>query len=291
MLFSLAAKNRIELPSDDPAFASLDSLCLQYQNFTSLDDFLRYYLIGFEVLLTASDFEFLTYEHVKNAYAQTVRHTEVFFDPQAHIALGVSYQTLLSVSEMLSHGHFEDGILIGFGMSSTEVGRYPSLYSSVYATLREADVENLTAHYGEEGPPEYVAAAMSDLGVKRIDHGRRAIEDQSLFRRLVDAKIMLTVCPISNVMLKGVQDIMNLPIRHFLDLGVRFSINSDDPAYFGGSLLDNYCAIQEAFDLSMADWKDIARNSVEGSWCSEGRKMDLKNMIDRAFADVIIPNN
>ncbi|CAH0044604.1 unnamed protein product [Clonostachys solani] len=326
MLFSLAAKNGIELPSDDPAFASPSSLRLRYQKFTSLDDFLRYFFIGFEVLLTTSDFEVLTYEHLKNAYSQTVRHTEVFFDPQVHIARGVSYQTMLSgmntareraardfpqmsvafipclvrhlpassahdlASEILSHGHLEDATLVGFGISSTEAGRHPSLYSSVYATLRQAGVENLTAHYGEEGPSEYVAAAISDLGVKRIDHGRRAIEDPSLVRRLVDAKVMLTVCPISNVVLRGVQEIKDLPIRQFLDSGVRFSINSDDPAYFGGSLLDNYCTIQEAFDLSMPDWKVIVRNSVEGSWCSDDRKMDLMNMIDRAFGELAIPN-
>uniref|UniRef100_A0A0B7K9H3 Adenine deaminase n=1 Tax=Bionectria ochroleuca TaxID=29856 RepID=A0A0B7K9H3_BIOOC len=323
MLFSLAAKNGVKLSSDDPAFASPDSLRLRYQNFTSLDDFLRYSFIGFEVLLTASDFEVLTYEYLKKAYAQTVRHTEVFFDPQVHIARGVSYQTLLSgmntareraardfpqmsvafipclvrhlpvssahdlVSEILSHDHFKGGTLVGFGMSSTEVDRH---HCCTHRSLRQAGVENLTAHYGEEGPPEYVAAALSDLGVKRIDHGRRAMEDPLLVRQLIDTKAMLTICPISNVVLRGVQDVKDLPIRQFLDSGVSFSINSDDPAYFGGSLLDNYCAVQEAFNLSMGNWKDIARNSVEGSWCSDARKRILMNMIGEAFSDVTIPN-
>ncbi|KAK2616456.1 adenine deaminase [Conoideocrella luteorostrata] len=316
VLFSLAEQNGIQLTSDDPALASPDTLRRRYENFASLDDFLHYFFIGCSVLLTSSDFELLTYSHLEKLHAQEVRHVEFSFDPQVHVARGVSYETIVSglttartraahdfpdmsiafipclvrhlpknsalelVSDLLDLGYFADGTLAGFGMTSTEIGMHPSGFSTVYKALREAGIERLTAHYGEEGPAEYVEAAISDLGLTRIDHGRRASEDAALLGRLAGAGTMLTMCPISNVVLKGVGSIRDLPVRDFLTAGVRFSINTDDPAYCGAGLLDNYCAIQEAFDLSIEEWEFIASGAIEGSWCSQDRKQYLKTMLN-----------
>ncbi|KAL6817610.1 adenosine deaminase [Trichoderma camerunense] len=316
LLFSLASKNEISLPSDDPAFESPATLLTRYQNFTSLDDFLHYYFIGFSVLLGVSDFEALTYDYLSLAYSQKVYHAEIFFDPQAHISRGVPYQTVIAgmnaakkraavdfpklsvefipcllrhlpvpsghglLTELLESGHFFDGTLVGFGMSSTELGMHPSLYKDVYEAAQSAGIVNLTAHYGEEGPADYVKDALSILGVGRIDHGRRSIEDAELIAQLAESNTMLTLCPISNVVLKGVDRMHDLPIREFLDANVRFSINSDDPAYFGGYILENYCAVQEAFGLAVDDWGKIARGAIAGSWCSPIRKEQLLQEVD-----------
>lgn len=315
LLFELAAENSIALPSDDPAFASPETLHERYRAFTSLDDFLHYYFIGFSVLISSSDFERLTYAYLEKSYAQGLRHAEIFFDPQAHTDRGITYQTIIAgmtaakvraatelpemsvayipcvvrhlpiasglemLNSVLEAGHFNDGTVTGFGLSSTELNMHPSLFKPIYDAARAAGVKNLTAHYGEEGPAAYVEAAISELGVGRIDHGRRVAEDPALVARLAESKMLLTLCPISNVVLRGVDAVADLPIRSLLDAGVHFSINSDDPAYFGGDLLQNYCAVQEAFDLSVAEWERIARVSIDGSWCDDERKSVLHAMV------------
>ncbi|KAL6864646.1 adenosine deaminase [Trichoderma novae-zelandiae] len=319
LLFSLASDNGISLPSDDSAFERPATLQARYDRFTSLDDFLHYYFIGFSVLLGASDFEALTYDYLSLAYSQNVYHAEIFFDPQAHISRGVTYQTVISglnaakkraesefpklsvefipcllrhlpvpsghemLTELLETGHFFDGTLVGFGMSSTELERHPSLYKEVYQAARAAGIANLTAHYGEEGPSGYVKDALSLLGVGRIDHGRRSAEDEELIAQLAETNTMLTLCPISNVVLKGVESMQDLPIRKFLDANVRFSINSDDPAYFGGYIQENYCAVQEAFGLAVDDWGKVARGAIDGSWCSPVRKQQLLKEVEEVL--------
>ncbi|RFU81364.1 adenosine deaminase [Trichoderma arundinaceum] len=316
LLFKLASKNGISLPLDDPAFDSPATLQARYQNFSSLDDFLHYYFIGFSVLISPSDFEALTYDYLSHAYTQQVYHAEIFFDPQAHISRNISYHTIITgmsaakkraaadfpklsvefipcllrhlpvssahglLTELLESGHFSDGTLVGFGMSSTELGMHPSIYKSVYEAAQSAGVVNLTAHYGEEGPSDFVKDALSILGVGRIDHGRRSAEDEELVAQLAESNVMLTLCPISNLVLKGVDGIQELPIRKFLDTDVRFSINSDDPAYFGGYILENYCAVQEAFGLAVDDWEKIARGAIAGSWCSPFRKEQLLKEVE-----------
>ncbi|EEY19685.1 adenosine deaminase [Verticillium alfalfae VaMs.102] len=212
LLFQLAQKNGVTLPSDtDAAFASPSALRARYREFESLDDFLQYYYTGFSVLLTADDFADLAYAYLAIAHAQSVRHAEVFFDPQAHTSRGVSYATVI---EGLSTArrraawtspscHFDDGTLIGFGMSSSEAPYPPALFSSVYDAAKAAGIQNLTAHAGEEGPPSFVSSALADLGVLRIDHGRRAAEDDTLLAQLARDKTMLTLCPVSNVVLRG----------------------------------------------------------------------------------------
>ncbi|KAG7125815.1 Adenine deaminase like protein [Verticillium longisporum] len=282
---------------------------------------LQYYYTGFSVLLTTDDFADLAYAYLAIAHAQSVRHAEVFFDPQAHTSRGVSYVTVIEglstarrraavdfpqlsvafvpcllrhlpvpsahsmLDEIVTAGHFDDGTLIGFGMSSSEAPYPPTLFSSVYDAARAAGIQNLTAHAGEEGPPSFVSSALADLGVLRIDHGRRAAEDDALLAQLARDKTMLTLCPVSNVVLRGAARLADLPIRKFLDAGVRFSINSDDPAYFGGYILENYCAVHDAFDLSVDEWAGVAMGAVEGSWCDEARKAVLRAEVEQVVGE------
>ncbi|KAK3315389.1 adenosine deaminase [Apodospora peruviana] len=323
LLFRLAAKNSISLPQSDPAFESVESLYARYAAFTSLDDFLGYYYIGFSVLLTQSDFEELSYTYLSRAASSNVRHTEVFFDPQAHLSRGVAVSTIIGgfqaasqraetelgissllipcllrhlpvensaacFGEMLSANLFSSqgsgGVLAGLGLCSTEIAKPPSVWKDIFA-LAEANGIRRTSHAGEEGPAEYVAKALDDLHAMRIDHGVHAADDEGLLEKLAVQKIMLTVCPVSNVRLRGVDDIKEVPIRRFLEKGVRFSLNSDDPAYFGAYIQEVYCQTEDAFGLSVDEWGMIARNAVEGSWCDDTRKGEILRDIGGVLGD------
>jgi adenosine deaminase len=327
LLFVLSAKNSIPLPpiSEDASFASPEALEDRYARFSSLDDFLAYYYIAMRVLVTRSDFSDLAYAYLaRAAQHDTVRHAEVFFDPQAHLDRGVSIETVveglldgkaraeaefahrgrerltaLFVPCLLRHlpvensaacfalmrdrGYFASGRLAGLGLCSSEIARPPRMWADIFAAAGREGIRR-TAHAGEEGPAAYVADALDVLGVTRIDHGVRAAEDEGVMERLAREGTMLTVCPLSNVRLKGVVRLEDVPIRKFLEKGVRFSINSDDPAYFDGYILDNYCAVQEAFGLSVGEWRGIALNAVEGSWCDEGRKKEILEEIEEVVA-------
>jgi adenosine deaminase len=323
LIFSLATKNNIPLPepSENPAYASIDTLSHRYGHFTSLDDFLSFYFTGMTVLLTESDFTELAWSYFQKAHADGVRHAEVFFDPQVHQDRGVPYATIvdgyvagckraerelgistrlimcflkhLSVESAeklyataLDAGHLtpqvgsQDGgsVIHGLGASSTEVGPPKDMFRDIYASASAKGI-NLTSHAGEEGDASYIAAAL-EIGATRIDHGVRLAEDPKLMKQVAERGILLTVCPVSNVQLKGVERIDQMPIRKFLDAGVKFSINSDDPAYFGAYILECYCAVQEAFNLSIEEWKLIAVNSVQGSWIGEERKRELLGEIE-----------
>lgn len=311
--FAFSKANEISLPQDDPAFASPSTLRERYSRFTSLDDFLHYYWIGMSVLQTASDFENLAMNYFQKAAADGIHHAEVFFDPEAHTSRGIPYETVvagfqtarkraakeLGISTLLiicvlrhfpvesaketfevalKAGHFSDGTLAGLGISSTELGKPPAEWEGIFTAAKDAGIKR-TAHAGEEGPPANIEAALDLLHVERIDHGRTLADDPELMKRVAKQKTLVTLCPISNVCLKGVKSISDMPIRQFLDAGVHFSLNSDDPAYFGGYILDNYCAIQEEFNLTLAQWETITSNSIEGSWCSEQRKQELRNAV------------
>ncbi|KAF2727094.1 adenine deaminase/adenosine deaminase [Polyplosphaeria fusca] len=309
LLFSLAKRNSISLPTDDPSFASPEALIERYQRFTSLDDFLQYYYIGFSVLLHSSDFEALAWDYFQHASDGGVHHAEVFFDPQAHTSRGVSYTTVLSgfqaacsraerelgittelitcylrhlpVSDalaMFDHAEvqesYRNGSIRGIGMDSSELDFPPELFQELFDKAREQGLR-LTTHAGEEGPADYIATALNNLGVERIDHGIHLADDEELMKQVVARGTLLTICPMSNVVLRCVKEVKYVPIRKFLNAGVKFSINSDDPAYFGGYILDNYCAVHDAFDLSIAEWESIARASIEGSWCGDERKQEM----------------
>ena len=319
LLFSLAKQNVIALPQDDPAFQSAEALYARYDRFTSLDDFLAYYYIGFSVLINAADFEALAFAYFTKAHSQGVRHAEVFFDPQVHIGRGIVYTTIvdgfvaaqrkaeaqfgltsmlipcllrhLPVPDSLAtfkaiqeHGHFENGMLAGLGLCSTEIEKPPVMWKEIFDLAGEAGIRR-TAHAGEEGPAEYVSGALDDLGATRIDHGVNSRNSEEVMERLAREGIMLSVCPLSNVVLKGVPAVKDVPIRTFLDKGVRFSINSDDPAYFGGYILENYCAVHDAFDLSIDEWERIATHAIEGSWCGSHRKATILSEIKEVVSE------
>jgi adenosine deaminase len=176
----------------------------------------------------------------------------------------------------------QDRVIAGLGLDSSEVGFRPELFEEMYMEAEKKGIRR-TAHAGEEGDPTYISGALDTLHTERIDHGIRLIEDPKLMERVIKENIMLTVCPLSNVCLQVVQHVRELPIRKFLDAGVKFSVNSDDPAYFGGYILNNYCAVQDAFDLSVEEWKVIVQNSIQGSWCEQARKDELLNMLEECL--------
>lgn len=264
------------------------------------------------VLITSSDFESLAYEYFVRAAADGVHHAEVFFDPQAHTSRAVRYDTIVDgftaaqrrakadfgiTSELivciLRHlpvedghrmyeaaiPHLESGMVKGLGLSSTEKGNPPHLYKDTYADAKSRGF-NRTAHAGEEAGVDYMASALYDLHVTRVDHGIKLPHDEGVMAVFAARGVMVTMCPLSNVELRCVKSVAELPIRTYLDNGVRFSVNSDDPAYFGGYILDNYCAVQDAFGLSMAEWEGVVRNSIEGSWCDEARKSELVGALE-----------
>ncbi|KAL8794196.1 MAG: hypothetical protein Q9195_003264 [Heterodermia aff. obscurata] len=317
LLFALATRNQIALPSaaEDASFASPEALLDRYTHFTSLDDFLHYYYVGMSALIHAQDFEDLASEYFLRAKADGVVHAEVFFDPQAHTGRGVSYETVrqgftkacqkaqeqLGISTKLilcflrhlpvkngqqtlteAKHDLLSGALSGIGLDSSEKGNPPGAWRDIYAEAKGCGIKR-TAHAGEEGPVEYIREAVTELDVERIDHGIRLADDDDLMSEIAARHLLVTVCPLSNVRLQCVGSVQQLPIRQFLDAGVDFSINSDDPAYFGGYILDNYCAVQEAFELSKDEWGRIAKASVQGSWCDDGRKAAISVQLEEVL--------
>lgn len=315
LLFQLASQNNISLPKEDTAFISPESLHARYTKFTSLDDFLQYYYIGMSVLIHASDFEALAWDYFLHASADGVHHAEVFFDPQAHTSRGVSYSTVISgfqaacqraekelrISTILTTCYlrhlpvadslamfdhpevqesYKNGVVRGIGLDSSEKGFPPYLFKDLFDKARNVGLR-LTTHAGEEGPVTYIADAFDSLGVERIDHGIRLADDPELMKKVAAQGTLLTICPMSNVVLRCVDTIKDVPIRRFLDAGVKFSINSDDPAYFGGYILDNYCAVHDAFGFSVREWESVCRAGIEGSWCSEERKREMLDVLEK----------
>jgi adenine deaminase len=296
LMFGLAARNGLDLP-----FASVDELRAAY-NFSNLQDFLDIYYQGASVLQTRADFRDLTLAYFRRLAADGGVHAEIFFDPQTHTERGISYETVfdgilegmaeaertlgvtsslimcflrhldeasaLAVLERSKRWHDK---LLGVGLDSSELGHPPSKFARVFAKARDLGLK-LFAHAGEEGPPEYVYEALDVLQVDRIDHGNRTLEDAALTARLAQMGMALTVCPLSNLKLCVVKDMREHPLKRMLDLGLKATVNSDDPAYFGGYLLDNYVAVAEALDLTRAELITLARNSLEASYLPESAK-------------------
>ncbi|CDO95136.1 unnamed protein product [Kluyveromyces dobzhanskii CBS 2104] len=307
LLFPLAARNGVELPDTFPKNA--DELHETYNNFADLQDFLNYYYIGCNVLIKEDDFFDLAWEYFKKVSSQGLKHAEVFYDPQSHTSRGISLKVVtrgferacvkaqeefnistklimcllrhLPVEECLeivasAKPLIESGVINGLGLDSAERPFPPELFVECYELAKSYnDALQLTAHAGEEGGPDFVTNSLDLLGATRIDHGVRSVEDPELIKRLADQKIMLTVCPLSNVKLQVVKDVSELPLQEFLDNNVPFSINSDDPAYFGGYILQNYLELYSRFGWSKAVWEKIAKQSIEGSWCDAKRKEEL----------------
>ncbi|KAF2010848.1 adenosine deaminase [Aaosphaeria arxii CBS 175.79] len=319
LLFQLAEKNTITLPQDDEAFKTPESLLERYERFTSLDDFLGYYYIGMSALITASDFEALAWDYFQHASADGVHHAEVFFDPQAHTSRNVAYPTViqgfqaaceraekeLGITTILTACYlrhlppaeslemfqspevqesYRNGTVKGIGLDSSEMNFPPHLFEDLYRGAKELGLRR-TAHAGEEGPVSYISSALTILNAERIDHGIQLAQDDVLLKQIADQGTLLTVCPLSNVVLRCVKSVSEVPIRKFLDHGVKFSLNSDDPAYFGGHILDNYCAVHDAFELSVSEWESVCRAGIEGSWCSEERKTEMLVVLEKVIRE------
>jgi adenosine deaminase len=296
LAFALAARNQVALP-----YASVEQLRKAYE-FQDLQSFLDIYYAGASVLLKEQDFYDLTFAYLKRAAADHVVHAEIFFDPQTHTARGVPFAVVLDgIERALADGERELGVssrlilcflrhlteaeafatlelamphlhrIHGVGLDSSEQGHPPSKFERVFARCRELGLP-CVAHAGEEGPPAYVWEALDLLQVKRIDHGVRALEDERLVARLRAERIALTVCPLSNVKLRVFPDMRSHNLKRLLDAGLAVTVNSDDPAYFGGYVNDNIRAVQDALALSVADWHRIARTSFEASFADEATR-------------------
>ena len=308
LMFAIARRNKVAIP-----FNSVEEVRAAYA-FSNLQDFLDIYYAGAGVLLHAQDFHDLTAAYLARVAADGVRHVEVFFDPQTHTDRGVAFDTVMKgITGALDEGKARFGItsrlilcflrhlsedaaletfaqavpwlgrIAGIGLDSSEVGHPPAKFTRVYAAAREAGLK-LVAHAGEEGPPPYVWEALDLLHVDRIDHGNNALQDPRLVERLVAEQMTLTVCPLSNLKLCVVKDMKDHPLRKMLQLGLRATVNSDDPAYFGGYVNDNFRAVTAALDLSKDELVTLAKNSFLGSFLSEDEKVAHLAAID-AYAE------
>lgn len=308
MLLDLAQRNRVRLPYD-----SVESVQQAYQ-FDCLQDFLDLYYMGTSVLTNEQDFYDLTMAYLDKVATQGVVHTEIFFDPQAHTDRGIEFAVVIrGIHRALQDGHKKHGIsnrlimcflrhlsedqafhalraacdykdvISGVGLDSSENGFPPSNFSRVFeAAIKEGFIP--VAHAGEEGPPEYVAGALDQLQVRRIDHGNRALEDIALIRRLVSEQIPLTMCPLSNLRLQVIQSMQDCPVKTALDAGLLVTVNSDDPSYFGGYINENYRAVQDGLGLDNQTVVQLARNSFVASFLAEADKQKHLQAVDQYAA-------
>jgi adenine deaminase len=299
LALAFAQRNRIRL-----RFGSVDDLRKSYQ-FTDLQSFLNLYYECTGSLVTEQDFDELTLSYLRHAAQDGVRHAELFFDPQSHTMRGVKFETVINgICRALELGRRQFGItsslimcflrhlppedametlemalpfkgqIGGVGLDSSELGHPPMKFVEVFARAREAGFRRV-AHAGEEGPPGYILQALDLLGAERIDHGVRVLEDPGLMQRLASEQIALTVCPLSNVRLGVFPSIRQHNLKQLLDAGLVVTINSDDPAYFGGYVGDNYVAVQQALDLSQDDIIRLAANSFNASFLPADDKRAL----------------
>lgn len=309
MMFALARRNGVRLP-----YESVEDLRRAYQ-FRNLQDFLDLYYQGMSVLVAEQDFYDLAFAYLRRAHADNVRHVEMFFDPQGHTSRGIAFETVIGgLHRAIADAEQELGIsasaimcflrhldemdaektldralafrdkIVGVGLDSSEIGNPPSKFKHVFARAREAGFF-LTAHAGEEGPPGYVWEALDVLGVGRIDHGNRSLDDETLMQRLAHDRLALTMCPLSNLRLHVVDSIAHHPLRCMMDKGLVVTLNSDDPAYFGGYVGDNYHAVSDALSLSREEITTIARNGVRASLLAPQEKAKLQAEIDRVLAE------
>jgi adenosine deaminase len=297
LAFELAARNGVTLPYADTA-----ALREAYR-FEDLQSFLDLYYELMAVLRTEQDFADLADAYLTRAAAQGVRHAEIFFDPQAHLARGVGMGTVVEglwrtlgdserthgVSTRLIMCFLRDesaesalrtleaaaphlGRITGIGLDSAEVGHPPAKFHEVYEAAAALGLRRV-AHAGEEGPPEYITEALDVLGVERIDHGLRCMEDPALVARLVRERVPLTLCPLSNVRLRAVDVLERHPLRAMLDAGLLCTVNSDDPAYFGGYAGDNFTAVRDALGIGEEGLRELARNSFLAAFLEDDEKL------------------
>ncbi len=308
MMLALAKRNNVALP-----YETVEEIHAAY-DFEGLQDFLDLYYAGMSVLIEVRDFHDLTRAYLDKVAEQGVRHVEIFFDPQAHTDRGVAFETVLEgITGALAEGERELGItsklimcflrhlpedqafealecacrhkehIFGVGLDSGEAGNPPEKFARVYAAAREEGFVAM-AHAGEEGPAEYVETALDVLKVKRVDHGNHALDDPALTARLAREKTPLTMCPLSNLRLKGIERLEDHPIRRAMDAGLLVTVNSDDPSYFGGYINDNYTAVADAVGLSPGDIVTLAKNSFAASFLPDGDKQAHIDAVDAHVA-------
>ena len=308
LIFALAKRNQVEL-----AYASVEQLRAAYA-FSDLQSFLDIYYAGASVLLQEQDFYDMTMAYLVRARQDNVRHTEIFFDPQTHTARGVPMATVINgiyracqqapegisaslILCFLRHLPEQDALdtleqalpfrdkFIGVGLDSSERGHPPEKFARVFARCRELGL-HLVAHAGEEGPPAYIQTALDLLQVERIDHGVRCLEDAALTERLAREKIPLTVCPLSNIKLCVFERMQQHNLLQLLDAGLVATVNSDDPAYFGGYMNDNFLATFEALPLTRHHARQLARNSFQAAFLDVAKKTEYIAQVDAFFAAV-----
>jgi adenosine deaminase len=304
LMFELASRNRVSLPYKSP-----EEVRKAYE-FSDLQSFLDIYYQGTRVLLRDRDFYDLTWAYLQKADQQNVRHAEIFFDPQAHTERDVSIAAIIEgIHQALQDGAKRFGVssklilcflrhlstkdamrtleaalpyrhaFAGVGLDSSESGHPPVKFTEVFARAREEGLF-VVAHAGEEGPPAYVWQALDTLGASRIDHGVRSMEDPALVERLRTERIPLTVCPLSNVKLRVFDSMESHNLPQLLDAGLCITINSDDPAYFGGYINENFDAIGQAFQLTEDQLRTLARNSFEAAVIDDDRRSKLMAELD-----------
>ncbi len=304
-IFEIAQRNNVPLK-----YNSVEDLRKAYK-FNNLQDFLDIYYGAAKVLLHEQDFYDLTMDYLRKAHANNVVHTEVFFDPQTHTTRGVSFVTVINgITRAMDDAKTEVGVssklimcflrhlseksametlesallhkdkIIAIGLDSSENGHPPSKFFNVFNRVREEGFF-VVAHAGEEGPAEYIWEAIDLLEAVRIDHGVSSVDDPGLIEELRDREIPLTVCPLSNLKLKVVENLENIPVKMFLEKGIRVTLNSDDPSYFGGYVNNNYLQTAEALNLSRNDIYTLAKNSFLASFITEKeRDVFLEKLLD-----------
>ncbi|CCH60534.1 hypothetical protein TBLA_0D00240 [Henningerozyma blattae CBS 6284] len=317
LLFPLARRNNITLPDTFPK--TIPQLNAKYKQFKDLQDFLDYYYIGTNVLINEIDFFELAMAYFKKINKQNVIHAELFFDPQSHTSRGIPLETVIKGFKkactkaerdfkitssltmcLLRHTHpdeclqlikdskkyLTDGTINGLGLDSAEKPFPPDMFVECFSLAKSYNKHlNLTAHAGEEGPASYVSDSLDLLQVTRIDHGINSVQDTELLERLAKEKVLLTVCPLSNVKLNVIKKVDELPLDILLSYGNPFSLNSDDPAYFGGYIEDNYLAVHKAFpNWGYFTWGQIVKNGINTSWISKTKKEELCDKVEAIVA-------
>jgi len=307
LMFKIAQRNNIPIN-----YNSIDELKKAY-NFNNLQEFLDMYYAGAKVLIHIQDFYDLTWAYLTKVHEQNLIHTEIFFDPQTHTDRGVSFNTVIQgIHSALEDGKEKLGIssklimcflrhldeaaafetlnqalpyknwIAGVGLDSSEMGHPPSKFERVFSKAREEGFITV-AHAGEDGPAEYVWEAINLLKVSRIDHGNQSLDDDQLIKHIAEKQIPLTVCPLSNLELKVVNDLKDHPLMKLMEAGIMVTINSDDPAYFGGYVNENYTCIASALNLSKKQITELAKNSIKSSFLPDGDKEKIIMQIEEYY--------
>jgi adenine deaminase len=311
-LFEFAHRNGISTK-----FKDISELKQAYK-FSNLQEFLDLYYQGLDVMQTEQDYYDLTWAYFKKIKTQNVVHAELFFDPQIHVSRGIPFKTVFngifnaskdaeknlgitskiilcilrhldqkSAFDILNEAEPFKEHIIGIGLDSSELGNPPSKFKEVFEEARNRGYL-LVAHAGEEGPSSYIWEAINVLNVARIDHGNRCLDDDKLIKYLCKSRTPLTVCPLSNLELRVISEMKNHPIKKMLDLGLHVTINSDDPAYFGGYLLENYFAVQETLDLSIQNIYQLVVNGFTSSFLSQQEKESHLKKVKKIYNDIFL---